>query len=198
MFTTVNIGVYMLTEEEIEVLQATNKELVAKVGFLEKDLSKAIIKRDEAKQALADNTGDDELRNELDNYKQQLEQVGQDKADIEASFTSKLAQRDMISQLNELGVKAHNVDALNAIAELTLGDAKYDDGGFSFQKEDGTTRFNSDTDKPYSIQDKINELKDSDKNYLFVADSGGGATDTTTAPAPQTDINSIINAGLTY
>ena len=55
-----------MTEEEIQALQATNKELVAKVGFLEKDLSKAIIKRDEAKQALADNTGDEELRKELD------------------------------------------------------------------------------------------------------------------------------------
>ena len=64
-----------MTEEEIQALQATNKELVAKVGFLEKDLSKAIIKRDEAKQALADNTGDDELRKELDNYKEQLSQV---------------------------------------------------------------------------------------------------------------------------
>ena len=185
-----------MTEEEITALQATNKELVSKVGFLEKDLAKAIVKRDEAKQALADNTGDDELRNELENYKEQLSQVEQDKADIEATFTGKLAQRDMISQLNELGVKAHNMDALNAIADLTLSDAKYEDGGFSYLKEDGTTKF-SDADKPFSIQDKINELKDSDKGYLFVKDSGGGKEDIPTAP-PKTDINSVINAGLTY
>jgi len=186
-----------MTEEEIQALQATNKELVAKVGFLEKDLSKAIIKRDEAKQALADNTGDDELRKELDNYKEQLSQVEQDKAEIESSFTSKLAQRDMLSQLNELGVKAHNADALQAIADLTLSDAKYEDGSFAYLKEDGTTRF-SDADKPFSIQDRVNELRESDKAYLFVPATGGGATDTITAPTPNNDINSILDAGLKY
>jgi len=170
-----------MTEEEIEALQATNKELVSKVGFLEKDLSKAIIKRDEAKQALADNTGDDELRKELDNYKQQLSQVEQDKADLTSDFTTKLSKRDMLSQLNELGIKAHNIDALDAIADLTLGDAKYNDGSFIFQNEDGTTRFNH-ADKEYSIQDKINELKEGDKSYLFVKDSGGGASDTPVVP----------------
>jgi chromosome segregation ATPase len=192
-----NHGVDMTIEEELEAVKATNKELVDKVGFLEKDLSKAIAKRDEAKQALADNTGDEELRKELDNYKEQLSQVEQDKADIESTFTHKLAQRDMISQLNELGVKAHNMDALNAIAELTLSDAKYEDGSFKYLKDDGTTKF-SDTDKEYSIQDKINELKEGDKSYLFKQATGGGASDTTTAPPPSNDINSILDANLKY
>ena len=186
-----------MTEEEIQALQATNKELVAKVGFLEKDLSKAIIKRDEAKQALADNTGDEELKAELDNYKQQLSQVEQDKADIESTFTSKLAQRDMLSQLNELGVKAHNLDAMNAVTSLILEDAKYEDGSFKFLNEEGTTKFNN-ADKEYSIQDKVNELKESDKAYLFVADSGGGVNETSVTPPDSNNINSIIDAGLTY
>ena len=187
----------MTTEEELEALKETNKELVGRVSQLESINISLVDQKKELKQKLEDGSTDEALKAELTNYKEQLSQVEQDKADIESTFTSKLAQRDMLSQLNELGVKAHNSDALNAIADLTLSDAKYEDGSFAYLKEDGTTRF-SDADKPFSIQDRVNELKESDKAYLFVQATGGGATDTTTAPTPNNDINSIVNASLKY
>jgi len=44
----------------------------------------------------------------------------------------------------------------------------------------------------------LDELKEGDKSYLFTKATGGGASDTTTAPTPSNDINSIIDAGLKY
>jgi len=181
-----------MTEEEIQALQATNKELVAKVGFLEKDLSKAIIKRDEAKQALADNTGDDELRKELDNYKEQLSQVEQDKADISSSYKGKLANSALDRLLDDkfLDVKEGKSREYLKNELLKSEGIEFDEdkNDFVFLNEDKTTKFNDDTSKEYSIFDKLNELKEKDNEFFFNKATGGGATDTTTAPTPKTDV----------
>ena len=191
----------MMNEEELKAklaeLEETNKSLVESVGKLEKANTDLVSQRTELKEKIKANSGDEELKKELDAYKLQLEEVEADKEALVGDFTHKLASKDMVQQLSALGVKTHNADALNMVSDLILNDAKYEDGAFKFVTEDNTTRFN-DSNKPFNLQDKVNELKESDKSYLFVPSNGGGATDTTTAPAPQTDINSIINAGLTY
>ena len=192
----------MMNEEELKAklaeLEETNKSLVESVGKLEKANTDLVSQRTELKEKIKANSGDEELKKELDAYKLQLEEVEADKEALVGDFTHKLASKDMVQQLSALGVKTHNADALNMVSDLILNDAKYEDGAFKFVTEDNTTRFN-DSNKPFNLQDKVNELKESDKSYLFVPSNGGGATDTTTAPAPQqSDLNSILNAGLKY
>jgi len=180
----------MMNEEELKAklaeLEETNKSLVESVGKLEKANTDLVSQRTELKEKIKANSGDEELKKELDAYKLQLEEVEADKEALVGDFTHKLASKDMVQQLSALGVKTHNADALNMVSDLILNDAKYEDGAFKFVTEDNTTRFN-DSNKPFNLQDKVNELKESDKSYLFVPSNGGGATDTTTAPAPQTE-----------
>ena len=186
-----------MTDEQIVELQNTNKTLTERVNQLESINTDLVDQKKELKQKLTDGATDEDLKAELSNYKEQLSQVEADKQSLQDGYTKELNSLQMASQLKEMGVEVHNGDAMNAVVELALTEATYKDGGFAFLNEDGTTRFN-DSNKDYSLQDKINDLKESDKSYLFKQATGGGATDTTTAPAPNTDINSIINAGLTY
>ena len=161
-------------EAKIKELQANNADLVTSIGKLELANKDLVADRTALKDKLKDGSGDEALVAENNNLLDQLAQTQADKEELTSGFKVQLSQRDMLTQLNELGVKAHNRDALNAITDLVLGDADYEDGSFKFLKEDGTTRFGT-ADRPYSIQDKLNELKESDKGYLFVKDSGGGA-----------------------
>jgi len=186
-----------MTDEEIAELQSTNKTLTERVNQLESINTDLVTQKKELKQKLEDGSTDEELKAELNNYKEQLSQVEQDKQSLQDGYTAELNSLNMQAQLKELGVSVHNSDAMNAVVELALQDATYKDGGFQYLNDDGTTRFN-DSNKDYSIQDKINELKEGDKSYLFTKATGGGASDTTTAPTPSNDINSIIDAGLKY
>ena len=177
----------MTTEEmeaRIKELETNNADLVLGIGKLELANKDLVADRTSLKEKLKDGSGDEALKLELDNYKAKLDEVEADKAGMENGFKVQLSQRDMLTQLGSLGVKAHNSDALNAITDLVLGDAVYEDGGFKFVNEDGTTKF-SQADKPYSIQDKVNELKDSDKGYLFVADTGAGTPNNESGSAPK-------------
>jgi len=193
-----------MTEEEIQALQQklieatkTNEELVTRVQRLETDNNDLVAQRKELKQKLQDGASDDELKKELDNYKQKMSEIEEEYQAKENEYVSKLANKDMMQQLKELGVEAHNSDALNALSSIILSEAKYEDGSFKFVGEDGTTRFN-DANKEYSILDKVNELRGGDKSYLFKP-TVGASDDTVTPTAPaKTDINSVLDAGLTY
>ena len=181
----------MMNEEELKAklaeLEETNDLLVESVGKLEKANTDLVSQRAELKEKIKANSGDEELKKELDAYKQQLEEVEADKEALVGDFTHKLASKDMVQQLSALGVKTHNADALSAVSDLILKDAVYEDGAFKFVNDENTTRFN-DANQPFNLQDRVNELKESDKAYLFVPATGGGATDTTTAPTPKTDV----------
>ncbi len=166
-----------MTEEQIEELQATNKSLAERVTQLESINISLVDQKKELKQKLEDGYNDEDMKKELDNYKQQLDLSESDKASIKDGYTKEMNTMHMMQQLRELGVETHNQDALNAVAELAMGGSEYRDGGFVYLDEDGTTRFNE-ASKNYSVIDKINELKDGDKNYLFKQPNGGGAGDT--------------------
>ncbi len=185
-----------MTPEEIQALQDTNKELTERVNQLESINTDLVTQKKDLKQKIEDGVTDEDMKLELDNYKAQLAQVESDKESLRDGYTSELNGLHMLQQLKEMGVEAHNSDAMNAVSELVLQDATYKDGSFVFLNEDGTTKFNE-SNKDFSIQDKINQMKESDKSYLFKVATGGGATDAPQAPT-KPGINDILNAGLTY
>lgn len=162
-----------MTEEEIKALQDTNKELVSRVSQLESINISLVDQKKELKQKLEDGVTDEELKAELDNYKVQLEGVQVEKDNLSNEYQKELNSLRMVTMLKEMGVETHNIDALNAVAELTLSDASYKDGAFVYLNEDGTTIFN-DENKSFSVQDKINQLKEGEKSYLFKQPTGGG------------------------
>lgn len=184
-------------QAKIEELTQTNKELVERVGVLETNNKDLVEQREQLKAKIKEGANDEELKKELEAYKEQLEKVEQDKQAIESEYTQKLASMQLINQLKESGVKAHNDDALNSIASIILEKAQYKDGSFVFTDEEGKTRFNEEN-KPYSVIDAVSELKQSEKAYLFKEDTGAGAPTATPDTQPATDINSIIDAGLSY
>ena len=187
-----------MTEEEIVELKATNDSLVARVNQLESINTDLVDQKKQLKQKLEDGSTDEELKAELNNYKQQLEQVEADKAEITANYRGELNTLNMVNALKEAGIEAQNNDALSAIANLALDGAEYKDGSFMYANDDGTTKFNE-ANKSYGIIDRVNELKGGDKSYLFAPiQGGGGVNKTSVTPDKKTDINAIINAGLKY
>ena len=173
-----------MTEEEIQALQDTNKELTSRITQLESINISLVEQKKELKQKIENGVTDEELKAELDNYKTQLEQVALEKDNLSNDYEKDLNGLRMVATLKEMGVEAHNIDALNAVAELTLSDATYKDGGFVYLNEDGTTIFN-DANQSFSVQDKVNALKESDKQYLFKQPNGGGATGQDAKPTKQ-------------
>ena len=180
-----------MTEEEIQALQDTNKQLTERVNQLESINTDLVAQKKDLKQKVEDGVTDEDMKAELANYKAQLDQVESDKQSLTDGYTKEMNSMKMASQLKEMGVEVHNTDAMNAVVELTLNEATYKDGGFVFLNEDGTTKFNN-ANKDFSIQDKINELKGGDKSYLFKASTGGGASE---APSPpqQTGVGSLVD-----
>lgn len=187
-----------MTEEEIKALQTTNKELTERVNQLESINTSLVDQKKELKQKLDDGITDEDMKKELDNYKEQLALVESDKKTMASEYSKELNGLHMNQQLKELGVNTHNGDAMAEVSKLVQEDATFKNGGFVFLNEDGTTKFN-DANKDFSIQDKINELKGSDKSYLFKADTGGGAKDDIPNAAPtKPSFNDMLNAGLKY
>jgi len=180
----------MTTEEELEALKETNKELVGRVSQLESINISLVDQKKELKQKLEDGSTDEALKAELTNYKEQLSQVEQDKADISSSYKGKLANSALDRLLDDkfLDVKDGKPrEYLKAELLKSKGiEFNEDKHEFMFLNDDKTTKFNDDTSKEYSIFDKLNELKEKDNEFFFNKATGGGATDTTTAPTPQT------------
>jgi seryl-tRNA synthetase len=191
----------MTTEElqaKVEELQATNAQLVESIGKLETANKDLVEQRQQLKEKLKEGANDEELKKELDSYKKQLEKVEAEKSEIEQSYTQKLSKMQIKQMLKEAGVKAHNDDAFESIAELALDGAKYDGGAFVYTDEEGKTLFNE-ANKPYSVLDKVNELRDSEKSYLFVQDTGGDTPkDKSTAPNTKPSIADFAKRVTTY
>ena len=187
-----------MTDEEIKALQDTNAELVNRVNQLESINTDLVDQKKELKQKLQDGVTDDEAKAEIDNLKTLLSQVEEERNTLTSDYDKQINTMRMRDVLKEAGVEAQNSDAMEALSNLVLDGASYEDG-FVWKNDDGSTRYN-DEKKPYSVVDKVNELKEGSKSYLFAPTKGGGGG--TTPPPDNTDskpdINSILNAGLTY
>jgi len=187
-----------MTEEEIKALQETNQKLTERVNQLESINIDLVDQKKELKQKLTEGANDEQLKAELENYKAKLSEVEAATEQIKAEYQAETNKLHMVAMLKAQGVEAHNDDAFNAIAELALQGAEFKDGAFMYPNEDGTTKFNE-ANEAYSVLDKVNELKSSDKSYFFKQATGGGGGEST--PPPNTgkpDINEILNAGLQY
>lgn len=176
----------------------TNDDNVERINSLERTNSDLVEQRAEWRKNVRD-MAPENAKKEIDNLKAQLDEVATDRQNTEAEYTKELNGLRIDTVLKELDVKGQNADAFKAIGNLALEGTKYEDGGYVYTNEDGTTRYNEDK-KPYSVMDKINELKEGEKSYLFKEATGGGFKKDETPKAPNTkpDINDIINRGLKY
>ena len=182
---------------KIDTLSKTNEDLVSRVGTLEIANTDLIQERKDLKDKLKAGSNDEQLKAELDNYKSKLDEVTKANDTLKADYDKDLNSLRMTGMLKDMGIETHNTDALNSVAELALSEATYQDGAFVYLNEDGTTRFNE-ANNAYSVLDKVNELKEGDKSYLFKQPKGGGAGDKPATPDAKPDINDIINRGLKY
>ena len=183
--------------KELEELNSTNKEGAERVNFLEREAKDAYKARDEAKAKLLDNGSDEAQKAEIANLKEVIANSEAELNGVRSESEATLNAMRMSNAISAAGVDAQNSDALEAITSLVLDGATYDDG-FTWQNDDGTTRHNE-ANKPYGIIDKINEIKDGSKSYLFKTNGGGGGS----GEPPKTEekpggISAIIDAGLTY
>ena len=186
-----------MTEEEIATLKKANDDLVARVQQLESINTDLVGQKKELKSKLEEGLSDAEAKAEIDNLRALLDGTEAEKAELQSTHSAQINAMRMKDALRGLGVNAQNNDAFDNISNLVLDGATFDDG-FKWVGEDGATKYNTEN-KPYSIQDRINELKESEKSYLFAPAKGGGGGN----PAPSTadekpSINSIIDAGLKY
>ena len=188
-----------MTPEEIEALQKTNDDLVARISQLESINIDLVDQKKELKQKLTDGFNNDDMQKELKNYKDQLAKVEADKQELEAGYTSKLSALQMKNVLRDLNVEGQTPEALDTITKLVLDGATNNDGNFAYLNEDGTTKFNE-SNAEYSVIDRVNELRESGNAYHFKQATGadGGKTTPTAPKNHKPDINDIINRGLKY
>ena len=186
-----------MTDEEIKTLQDTNKQLTERVNQLESINVDLVDQKKEFKKKLEDGLTDDEAKAEITNLKALLDGANDEKSQLTSEHDKQINSMRMREVLRDAGVKAQNSDAMESLSSLVLDGASFDEG-FVYMNEDGTTKYNTDTNKPYGVTDRVAELRESNKSYLFEAKTGGGGGNPPAAPETKTDINSIINAGLTF
>lgn len=187
-----------MTPEEIELLQKTNADLVARIGQLESINVDLVSQKKDLKKKLEEGYSDEDVRKELDNYKSQVANIETEKAELQADYDGKLNKLTMKNVLRDLDIEGQTPEALETIAGLMLDGATPKDGSFLYLNEDGTTKFN-DNQTEYSITDRINELKESGNSYHFKEATGGGGGKTPATPKDEKpSINDIVNRGLSY
>ena len=179
----------------------TSEENVKQISFLESEAKKAFEARDKAKRELLESGGDEALKAEIDNLKGLLEGSKEEIDAVKAESAATLNKMRMRDVIKQSGIDAQNDDALNAIVDLALDGVDYDDG-FVWKNEDGTTRYNE-AKKPYSVIDRVNELRGGDKSYLFKPQQGGGGGGAGNTPDVKAEdkpkgISAILDAGLKY
>ena len=174
----------------------TNNSNVERINSLERVNKDLENQRATWRQTVRD-VAPEEAKKEIDNLKTQLNGALEERNKIKTDYETELNELRISSVLNSLGVETHNSDSFKNIGKLALDGAIYKDGDFVYLNEDGTTRYNTEK-KPYSVLVRINELKESDKGYLFVQPKGGGYKENTPPKPSKPNINDIINRGLTY
>jgi len=185
-----------MTEEEIKALQDTNNDLVERVNQLESINVDLVAQKKEFKQKLEEGLTDEDAKTEINSLKNLLAGVEDERNGLIAEHSKQVNGMRMKDLLRESGIKAQNSDALEALSGLVLDGSTYEDG-FTWKNEDGSTRYNEDK-KPYGVIDRVNELREGDKSYLFQPITGGGAAETISTAPSKPSINDIINAGLKY
>ena len=161
---------------------------VERLSFLEKDIKKAVEKRDEQSQLVKNKLGIKELSEEaleealsklkgnssndgeIKNLTTMVEMLKTEKEAIEASYKSKINSYKIERALSDLGAReeAEGKKAYDIILNEISDGIEFDENGnIVFKAKDGTTVRNTDG-SPISLADKYNQLKDSDElSFLF-------------------------------
>jgi len=172
-----------MTEEEIKALQDTNATLVERVTQLESINVDLVEQKKLFKSKLEDGLSDDEAKAEIANLKALLDNANGEQDSLRSEHDNQINSMRMRDVLRDAGVNAQNSDAMEALSSLVLDGASYEDG-FLWKNEDGSTVYNSDN-KPYGVIDRVNELREGNKSYLFEAKVGGGGGNPPATPSPK-------------
>lgn len=159
----------------------TNTANVEKINSLERVNADLVAQRSEWRKNVRD-MAPEHAQKEIENLTNQLAEVSTQRDNQRAQYDTELNGLRINALLKEMGIEGQNADALSSIGQLALQGAEYKDGAFVYLNEDGTTRYN-DT-KPYTVLDKINDLKESEKSYLFKQATGGGFKPSNGNPPP--------------
>jgi uncharacterized protein (DUF885 family) len=177
----------------LEDAEATIKQNVEKINYLETETKKLVDQRQELKQMVRDTLGISELSKEAlervaksadeaiiaDNkaLQEQLRQMENQLSQVEDKYETKISTMILKDTLRGLGVdqQAANSLAFENLTNHLLQQAKRDeDGNFIFVKEDGSTEFNR-AGQPMTVKEKVEELKRSDYAFLFKPEAGSGS-----------------------
>lgn len=174
----------------IESVRNSFNENVTRLGALEKDLAKAISKRDGIKTVVRDKLGIDDVNEDaLDAFLGSIKEnadistiaenkklsdtlgaMKQDRDSLELKHRQQLDSYKLERALSEIGGRedSNGTQAYSILlSELSKGFSFDDSGVITFKANDGTTLRNSDG-TPMSISDKYNSFKDSDEfSFLF-------------------------------
>jgi len=177
---------------EVKLMSESNHSNITRIGKLEGDLNEAITKRQSVKDLVRTHLGlsevsEDSLSSFAKNADEGLKmdnQTLQDKlAELQTSYdglgethekeVSEMILKDTLRGLG-IGDRVANDRAFSELTKLVLNGATREGAAFTF-KEDGKTIF-ADGGKPMNVEDRINQLQESEYSYLFktVTGAGGG------------------------
>jgi hypothetical protein len=191
-------------------VEQTYKSNLDRLTVLEKDLNKAIQKRDETKNLVksvfgVDEISEENLRNIIKDkkddaeYKNLLTIAEQNKTQAEQLRNELIQTKNMYmieSQLNSLGVSSdvEGKKAYKILVDEILSGAQFTESGVKFVTPEGVTMRNVDGSE-VTLEDRYNQLKESeDLGFIFKAKrakSGSGAQATSVNSQQVTSINQL-------
>jgi len=181
-----------MTQEELEAkvkeLETNNADLVSSIGKLEKANMDLVGERTTLKQKLKDGVTDEELKAENEKLMAVIESNEAKSNELEVSHRSEVNEMKIISMFDALGIEADSDEAKELLIPLLKEGSDFAEDGFRYIDSENTTVF-KDNNRKYDLMDRVNDLRESGYGGLFQPQVGGGATDTTTAPTPNTDMS---------
>ncbi len=167
-----------------------------RVQGLERDLHKAVGKRDSLKDLIRTSTGlaeiteeslkgiltngDEALRSEVATLQDRLAGVTLERDGLESKHLSEINTMRMTDMLRSMGVDndVWNPNAFSAVADMMLEGAVYDNGSFTYKADDGATIF-GEGGQSLTVQERLDRLKSDESVYQFkpVRGAGGGKGD---------------------
>ena len=182
--------------DEVGTYESTAASNVDTVQNLERDLLKAVTKRDDLKTLIRNSTGlseitteslqgvltdgDTALRSEITTLQENLQSVAGERDGLEQKHLGEMNHMRMTDMLRSMGVDndVWNPNAFSAVADMMLNGAAYDNGSFVYKADDGATIF-GEGGQPLTVQEQLDRLKTDESVYQFkpVKGAGGGRGD---------------------
>jgi len=185
------LGNHKELADEVKNIFEANQANVERIGTLEGELNEAIKKKSKVLDLVRKNLGvtevseealsqfakdpDEALKADKEALQAKLEEMNNKLQQTEQEYNQKIDTMVLKDTLRGLGVKDRvaNEVAFEELTKIVLSEAERDGSKFVFKDEEGRTRF-TDNGKPMTVEDRIDELSQGDRSYLFNKPAGGG------------------------